>query len=66
MKDLELDMQKAKLNETAYLYSYLINRNDRGHSADLDIEINKIQSVMYNIVKGQNTWMAKYSQVTSQ
>lgn len=66
MKDLELDKQNAKLNETAYLCSYLINRNGRGHPADLDIEINIIQSSMYNILKGQDTWLAKCSQVASQ
>lgn len=66
MKDFELDMQNAKLNETAYLYSYLINRNGRGHSADPDTEINIIQSAMCNILKGQDTWLAKCSQVASQ
>lgn len=70
MKDLELDMQKAKENETAYLYSYLINLNGEGHPADLDMEINIIQSAMYNILKEQDRtrgwpnaarWLAKNS-----
>jgi hypothetical protein len=66
MKDLELDMQYAKENETAYLYSYLTDLNGRGHPVDLDIEINIILSALYNILKEQDTRLAKCSQVASQ
>jgi hypothetical protein len=64
MKDLELDMQYAKENEAAYLYSYLIHPNGRGHPVDLDIEINVILSALFNTLKEQDTWLAKCSQVS--
>jgi hypothetical protein len=66
MKEPELGMQYEKENETAYLWSYLINLKGRGHSVDLDIEINIILSTLYNILKEQDAWLAKCSQVASQ
>jgi hypothetical protein len=53
MKDLDLDMQNAKENKTACLYSYLKTLNGRNHPVDLDIDINIILSALYNILKNR-------------
>jgi hypothetical protein len=47
------------------LYTYLKYLNGRGHPLDLEVHINMSVSALYNILKKQDMWLAKGSQVAS-